>query len=320
MLEEYDKNIFQNISVNWINQQMAVNGVDFVRFMDGLYEPRFSVSKLGITRQELLYWKKKGVISPSDSESKTWARLSFFEYCWVRLVVEFRKMNISIDTIAKLRKNLFDFDEELIIRLLKQQIENNDKSGVKNEVLDQKDFRDFIYAMPDHFKKEMRKTCNYFMLILLGIIIDKRSCSLLFKMNGDFSVLIPGTLNIKEVQREFIEFSCEPFMSFPIQSILDEFYTSEKIKISEIKDIFQLTEKEAKILAMLKREGLKEIRIRMNNKGKGELLVELIEEKQIDIMKDKVERLLKKDEIQDIRIKTEKGRLLYFEETTKLKI
>ena len=320
MVEDNNENIFQQISVEWINQQMAENGEEFVKFMDGLYEPRFSVSKLGISRQELLYLKKNKVIIPSSTVNKTWVKLSFFEYCWVRLVVELRKMKISIDLIAKLRLRLFDLDENLIVEVLKQQFENNDRTINKISVFDDKGFRDFIYSMPEHFKKEMKNTYNYFMLIILGIIIDKRSVNLLFKANGDFSLLIPEALGDSQIFSEFIEFSSEPYMSLPVQSVMDEFYTSKEITSSEIKEIFLLSEKEAKILKILRKEGLKEIRIRMNKKGKGELLVELIEEKELDIVKDRVEQLLKKDMIQDIRIYSEKGRILLFEETTKLKI
>jgi hypothetical protein len=320
MVEEYNKNDFDEISIDWLSRQLDENGEQFMQFMEGLHQPRFSVSKLDISRQELLYWKKKDLISSSDSESKTWSKLSFYEYCWVRLIVELRKMNVPVEVIGKLRIKLFDYDEDFVVEILKQQIENNDNPDKRIELFDKKELRDLISALPDQFTKEMKKTCSYFMFILLGIIFSKKPISLIFKLDGEFSLISPEMLQRGDTLLEFIEFASEPYISIPLEALINEFYSSEKIPSSDVKEIFRLTEKEVKILKILRKDGVKELRIRLNSKGKGELLIEIVEQKDAQTMKERVERLLRKDKIQDIRIKTEMGKLLFFEVTTKVKI
>jgi tRNA A-37 threonylcarbamoyl transferase component Bud32 len=101
---------------------------------------------------------------------------------------------------------------------------------------------------------------------------------------------------------------------------LDEFYENPRIKETHIQDIFRLTEKEAKILELLRKKGVKEVRVRLGDKGKGILMVEVVEEKNINSVKDKIRAILDKEKVQNIRISTFEGNLLLFEETTKMKL
>jgi hypothetical protein len=65
------------------------------------------------------------------------------------------------------------------------------------------------------------------------------------------------------------QFLNKPFISVPLHTLLDEFYTNPKIKIEDQRKIYNLTTQESKVLDLLRKENIKEIRIKLNNKDCG---------------------------------------------------
>lgn len=307
------------LDLKWINKQITAGKLDWDGFVKRVHLPIFSVSQLGVSRQELFYWKKNKVLTSSDNSNQVWTRLSFFEYAWIKLVVELRKLNIPLDTIAALRANLMKLDGEDLDAVFELFINQNANPGI--EMPDKEEFIKFLKMNPGLIKEQLKNQFNEFIFLLIGVIVNRKTAYLLVKKNGDNSILLlPETFKDPDFYKQFQDFIEEPYVSIPLHKLLNDFLTDEKIKPASVQTIFGLSEKETKILELLKKEGIKELRIRFNKKMKGELLIEVVEEKQVATLKSKVEKLLVKRKVQDIRLYAENGNLIFAEITNKIKL
>lgn len=307
------------LDLKWINKQIAAGKLDWEGFVRRVHSPIFSVSQLGISRQELHYWKKNGLLPSSGGNNQVWTRISFFEYAWIKLVVELRQLNIPLETISALRENLMKLDDADIDSVFELFINQNANSGI--DMPDKEDFIKFLKMNPGLIKEQLKNQFNEFIFLLIGVIVNRKTAYLLVKKNGDNSImLLPETFRNPAFYAEYHAFIEESYVSIPLHKLLNDFLADEKIKPSSVQAIFGLTEKETIVLELLRKEGIKELRIRFNKKMKGELLIEVVEEKQVAIIKSKVEKLLAKGKVQDIRLYAEDGNLKFAEITNKIKL
>ena len=115
-------NYIDDISLQAIDQQLISNPDLLHKKYSRLFEPRFSVSQQGISRQELLTWKQKGLIPGETSSNGVWTRVNFFEFCWIRIIAELRKMGVPIGIIKKLSNQIFEPDTDAFMGILKTAI------------------------------------------------------------------------------------------------------------------------------------------------------------------------------------------------------
>ena len=109
------------ISEQWLAQKLSseVGANDFFQFMDSLYESRFTLKHANIKKQELAYWKKEGLYEMSNvSEDREWTRFNFFDYVWLKLLSELRKVNMPAKEVAKVKQQFFTISDDDIIIML----------------------------------------------------------------------------------------------------------------------------------------------------------------------------------------------------------
>ena len=315
----YNQFRLDNIDLTWLEEQALSNPIQIYAFIDGLFEPRFSVGQLGISRQELQYWKKHGLITIiSDEDTRTWVKVSFFDYCWLRLVAEMRNLFIPIEYIRKVKQELFSIDADLSFEQYKSDYEALNKSGKLNGP-GKKLLKDILNE-PDVVKNIYKKHLNYFIFLIFGLITKNSLASLIIDKHGNFNLLLLNEKTHAPSADDLLSKFTESFTAINLNNLLNEFYTNPRIKEIHIKDIFRLTDKETKILMLLRKEGVKEVRVRMGNMGKGIIMVEIVEVKDISKIRSRLQGILDKEKYQNIKISSEKGNILYFEETTKIKI
>jgi hypothetical protein len=255
------------------------------------------------------------VVLPTDSTEQTWARVSFYDYCWIKLIAELRSFFIPIDLIKNIKANLFCLDQSLL-RQFKQEL-TNFKNSRGNKVL--ADDLAWFKSQPESLQDSMFKIWNNFTLLMVHLLTSGRPASIVIDRKGISGLVILDENGVSESLQlnDFITQSC---VSINLNGILDEFYINKRIKEKHFQTIFRLTEKETKVIALLRKEGVKEIRIRIEDKLKGAIMIEVIEKKNVTSMEAKIRNLLKKGDYKDIRIVSEDGRLKLFEEITKIKI
>ncbi len=315
---------FDNKDIDWFLEKLKDENQsrDFFNFLDELYAPRFSVAQLNVKRQEMTYWKKEGIINVKQSEGpgREWVRVNFFEYTWLRLVASLRKLNLPAKAILRLKAHLNEISDEQIIALLQSSFEQfntlspNSKLGndFEKEIVQENYPTDFL----DFFREKFPP----FNILVLNLMTERRHINLLVDEEGNCEYFIPDTFKEMASDHKLLDFLNKPFISVPLHSLLDEFYTNPKIKIDDQRKIYNLTTQESKVLELLRKENIKEIRIKLNNKDSGVILIEVVEEKNIGPVYDKVKQLLESGKFSNITLKQENGLLRLYEEVTKYKI
>ena len=149
---------------------------------------------------------------------------------------------------------------------------------------------------------------------------DRTPMNILVKYDGDCILINEDSFKKSELISLFFEFIQQPFVNIPLADLLDVFYSSDAIKSKDKKAIFNLTDRELKVLDLLRTEGIKEIKIRLTENQRGQILIETLEQKSLPQLETRIASMLKKNEFQNIRLYAEKGHLLLFEETKKIRI
>lgn len=307
-----------NFGGEWITEQFQKNPMPFFTFLAGLLEPRFSIGQIGISRQELQYWRKNDLIKlPDTGETRTWVKVSFFDYCWLKLVAEMRALFIPIEHIKLIKEELFSSDVAALREQSMPEFERLKASGETHN-LTLEVIQD-IEDDPESYEEALKFT-SYFVCILVDLIRKNNPASLVIDRNGMSNLIFLNEQFTHDRLPEIISLFDDSFTAIRLNNLLDEFYKNPRIKETHIQAIFRLTDKETKILELLRKKGVKEVRVRLGDKGKGIVMVEVVEEKNINSVKEKIRAILDKEKVQNIRISSFEGNLLLFEETTKMKL
>jgi hypothetical protein len=292
-------------------------------YFDSLFLPRFSVSHMGITRQELIYWKQKKILGPEETNEnhemqRSWVKVNFFSYAWIRLVTELRALNVPLETIVQLKSKMEAMREMIF--------SSNFLDGVKEEAKQSFgdlhpelliEVQEFLQNTVLNRFSEFAKQLTIFNIIVLYLVSNQKPVNLLLQTNGEFMLLNPVEGPEDSMKEEYMSFTARPFVSIPLVSILDNFIENPHIKTQDKREIYNLSKHELFVLDLLRKEGIKEIRIRLNNKRKGQILIDTTRERNPKDMENRVRSLLKNGEFQDIRIYAENGNLLLCEEVTR---
>lgn len=313
-----------NKDINWFLEKLKDENQtrDFFNFLDELYAPRFSVAQLNVKRQEMTYWKKEGIIDvkQSDSVVREWVRVNFFEYTWLRLVAALRKLNLPAKAILKLKSHLSVITDQEIKDLLNLSFEQFESISPKSQLRNDYEREIVEENYPTEFLEFFKEKFTPFNILVLNLMAERRHINLLVDEDGNCEYFMPDTFKEMVEIEKLLNFLNKPFISVPLHSLLDEFYTNPKIKIDDQKKIYNLTTQESKVLELLRKENIKELRIKLNNKDCGVILIEVVEEKNIGPVYDKVKQLLESGKFSNITLKQENGVLRLYEEVTKYKI
>jgi hypothetical protein len=313
-----------NKDINWFLEKLKDENQsrDFFNFLDELYAPRFSVAQLNVKRQEMTYWKREGIIDVKQSDSlvREWVRVNFFEYTWLRLVAALRKLNLPAKAILKLKSHLSVITDQEIKDLLNLSFEQFESISPKSQLRNDYEREIVQENYPSEFLEFFKEKFTPFNILVLNLMAERRHINLLVDEEGNCEYFMPDTFKEMVEDEKLLSFLNKPFISVPLHSLLDEFYTNPKIKIDDQKKIYNLTTQESKVLELLRKENIKELRIKLNNKDCGVILIEVVEEKNVGPVYDKVKQLLESGKFSNITLKQENGVLRLYEEVTKYKI
>jgi DNA-binding transcriptional MerR regulator len=308
------------ISGQWLAEKLSSeDGVkEFFQFMDSLFERRFTLKHANIKKQELAYWKKEGLFEMSIvSEDREWTRFNFFDYVWLKLVSELRKLNMPAKEVAKVKQQFFTISDDDIITMLTRGVPeapNHPKIISDDEIADVKH---------DGFKHMVLMFRKYFLPFnefVLGLIFNRTRFNLLVNFNGEIGWFDTEVINKPDVCRDFLSFIDHTHVSIPIHRLLDEFYSSPDIKLKDIQQVFQLTKTEIKLFEIIRTEGITEVKIKLEPDKGGYILIETVHREDTEKTLLQLDRIVKKEGYKDITIKTEGTSIRLFEVRTKMKI
>lgn len=313
---------FDLLNTDWLTEKLSNENsmMGFVKFIDSLLEPIFSISALNLTRQELNQWKAEGLIKSNDSELREWVRVNFFDFIWLKMVDIMRQFKIPFTTIHKLKKEFFEIDEQELKYLLsnayKQGKDEIPKGEVMNLIEKEVVSQDYPPAVMALFKRYFPP----FNLFIFGLMIERSPISILVNADGQTVYLNPNQLAKTNVTEALVAFLSKPFIGVPMHTLLDEFYDNPKIKLAEQQQVCNLTKLETKVLGLLRKENIKEIRIRFNQQLRGEIIIEHVNYVNPGMLLKNVQDILQRGKYSTIKIVQEDGHLKIFEEVIKEKV
>ena len=313
---------FDLLNTDWLTEKLSNENsmMGFVKFIDSLLEPIFSISALNLTRQELNQWKAEGLIKSNDSELREWVRVNFFDFIWLKMIDIMRQSKIPFTTIHKLKKEFFEIDDQelryLLSKAYKQGKDEIPKGEVMNLIEKEVVSQDYPPAVMALFKRYFPP----FNLFIFGLMIERSPISILVNADGQTVYLNPNQLAKTNVTEALVAFLSKPFIGVPMHTLLDEFYDNPKIKLAEQQQVCNLTKLETKVLGLLRKENIKEIRIRFNQQLRGEIIIEHVNYVNPAMLLKNVQDILQRGKYSTIKIVQEDGHLKIFEEVIKEKI
>lgn len=313
---------FDLLNTDWLTEKLSNENsmMGFVKFIDSLLEPIFSISALNLTRQELNQWKAEGLIKSNDSELREWVRVNFFDFIWLKMIDIMRQSKIPFTTIHKLKKEFFEIDDQELRYLLsnayKQGKDEIPKGEVMNLIEKEVVSQDYPPAVMALFKRYFPP----FNLFIFGLMIERSPISILVNADGQTVYLNPNQLAKTNVTEALVAFLSKPFIGVPMHTLLDEFYDNPKIKLAEQQQVCNLTKLETKVLGLLRKENIKEIRIRFNQQLRGQIIIEHVNYVNPGLLLKNVQDILQRGKYSTIKIVQEDGHLKIFEEVIKEKI
>ena len=313
---------FDLLNTDWLTEKLSNENsmMGFVKFIDSLLEPIFSISALNLTRQELNQWKAEGLIKSNDSELREWVRVNFFDFIWLKMIDIMRQSKIPFTTIHKLKKEFFEIDDQELRYLLsnayKQGKDEIPKGEVMNLIEKEVVSQDYPPAVMALFKRYFPP----FNLFIFGLMIERSPISILVNADGQTVYLNPNQLAKTNVTEALVAFLSKPFIGVPMHTLLDEFYDNPKIKLAEQQQVCNLTKLETKVLGLLRKENIKEIRIRFNQQLRGQIIIEHVNYVNPGLLLKNVQDILQRGKYSTIKIVQEDGHLKIFEEVIKEKV
>jgi len=312
-----------NLTREWVDNKLSsMEGMkELFQFIDAAFEPRFTIKMANIKKQELAYWKKEGLYEmTTTSENREWTRVHFFDYVWLKLVSELRKVNMPVKDILKIRQNFFTMNDDIILSFISKgmdEVKNYPNAIAEDDIID---FKQKLLTAQEFFTGMFRSFFLPWNLFVLHLMLDYKRFNLLFSFNGEMGWFYPELVNEPDVFSEFLTFTNQTHVSIPIHKLLDEFYESSEIKSRDIQQVFLLTEKEVKLIKILRTEGITGMKIKLRPDKGGHILVETVHQEDIGKTKLQLDRILNKEGYKDIHIKMEGSAICLFEVSTKMKI
>jgi len=87
----------------YINNQTPQNGSELY---EQLKQYRFNIKDVDVTSRVFTHWRKFNLIPMMPVG--TWVNLDVFQFVWVQIIKDLREFNLNLETIAKVRDELFE--------------------------------------------------------------------------------------------------------------------------------------------------------------------------------------------------------------------
>lgn len=268
-----------------------------------------------ITQRKLNAWHNEDLLL-EKSDSGKWRKFNFVEYSWIQVVNELRKFEIGYTIIRKLKDNLMMpinmdhiFEEEGIKGLLELIPEENREAARK--LLLEKRNNEYVKE-----KLKWRTNSSIFFMLVFNTIAKKRQTSVCFNIEGFFMPITEEGLANASHLEGYGEFFNYHYFSFSVTSIISKFLKENYFEGSQSK-VKLLTSEEEEILKVVRSGNCKSISISFRNDKIQR--IDVTTTGKVDSAKRLVD-LIMTDGYQDINLTVEKGKIVHFENTRKIKL
>jgi hypothetical protein len=308
-----------------MKQEEKVMAMQSVELYSKLSQREIKKSETDVVYDELQYCYRNDLLIVDKSSGKnSQTKLSYYEYIWLRIVVELNKYGIDNSIIKEIKENIVDksFEKQMKeeIYKVKDKVKEYSEEAYEGLIMTEQSDDPELNKEVEEFLKEI-STPLYQMITY--VVITQLDAVLIVNRKGEFDVLTKiesanGALEYQYMYQQN-DIKCKPHICIPLSNMIPEYLKVESIDCCTQPEK-PLTMEEHELLKIVrgKRYGeLKTISIEFKN-GKPEVL----KAKEISRV-DLESRLL--DHIQDkgyhtIKFTTNNGKLVCFENERSYKI
>jgi DNA-binding transcriptional MerR regulator len=272
---------------------------------------KYKPSELGISARNINNWSDNGLL-PSNKK-KGWHRFSLTECIWLKIIQNLRELNLPLDTIKNIKDVLFHkidfeniFEDKEILAQLKNALQEKE-SETFIDIINSKELKELINA----------EQLTFLDNIVLDLIFTRSNFRLLFTKDGQVMLHKDNYEDYLYTIPEYRELLKSTHISISLNRVLADI-TKELIEDEGLKTLQILTDQELEIIDIIREKGIKKIEIYFGKDEKPELLK--ITKQNILVSETRLKELILVGGYQDIKITTEKGKIVNFENTKRIKL
>lgn len=283
----------------------------FPETIEVISAPRFLTTDLGLKPRWVSYWRSQEIFLNSIPDGQ-WYKFSLIEAVWVKLILKLRMFNFPIAQIKKIKETLTINLNANLSAEAKDIMENTIKT--MSAKADQKRVADLLAS--EEFNEILKKFRLPMFDALIGDLVGLRNQHRLF-IDAEGNVL-PYKISYGSLYSEwpeFREFLSGSYLSVSLNELVSELFGEIGIDLSYTGKHL-LSEDEFKVIEAMREKGV--IRIEITFMSKKPTLK--ITKKEFVEKGMRIERLLFSEAYQDIKLITQKGRVIHCENTRKIKL
>jgi DNA-binding transcriptional MerR regulator len=284
-----------------------------------LIERKFQTGDTDVARKNLFHWEKENLL-PYKYDGEGWRKFSLIEFAWLKIITALRDIGVPLEKIKEIKSQLFvanieDFKAFFIEVLQSFSGELKDKESVIK-----------LFKRRDIPEKMWKETfdnlqISNFSILVLQILLYRQNLCLIIDENNKTNFVTLGQIvaEKRKINDAYLgELMNQSFTLINIRKIISQFFDDEKIDHENDFLLAFLNKHEKIIIAKIREGHFKEIKIRF--KDDQPIQIDLTKSVDIEESINKVSRILKKGEFQDIRIRANDGKLTYYEQTDIVKL
>jgi DNA-binding transcriptional MerR regulator len=275
----------------------------------------FSIKDCGSSYREVLYWDSKGLLPFTTTDHK-WKKFNLAELIWIRLIARLRKFDVGVPLIKQVKEICFTpiaseailEREEVLLTVIKGILGAEYEQMLERE---KEKIRDYI-------KESLR--LPYFESWLISLLAKEDRMYLLIKQTKEEdNIDVHPIVICKDERQTPIDLAEELLSGDHICICLNDLF-EDVLKFTDLKkisNIFNLNEKERKILDALRSGKYKRVEIKLDGDQP-----KMIYGKEIIPVKNKISLsdMIQKRGYHSIEVVTEDGKVIAIQRETRFKL
>jgi DNA-binding transcriptional MerR regulator len=283
-----------------------------------LKEPKYTLGNLNINRNTFVYWMKKGLVPYQDEVAEGWRKFSFLECTWLKVILQFRALGVSIEKIKVIKEALFDpirYLEEMNKKINTPEASSEFHPEVI-EAFTSADDQELLSLL------EEEKRCLFSDLIL-SALLHQKGFGIYLTAGGVLGLSELANITVGKEPYKFLQdlegLMNTSFILVNVWPIVMDLLFIDGIKVKNALESSILSKEEMFLLGLIRSGQFKEILIKMDETG-APIQLELKKEGISQEVLHKVYHYLKKGKFEHIQLKTRDGQLIQYSETQVVKL
>jgi DNA-binding transcriptional MerR regulator len=287
-----------------------------------LEERPYRVVDTGIHPKILADWNRKNLLMVKPKPNRM-HRFSLTEFVWVKFIEKMREYNFPLPVIKALRDELFtdsfasvmdEFTPSVLFDLMKDVEGIRENPQQFREFLDTTELKKVFEAV---FPMELLNGNLLELLILLSLFLQS-PMSFFIDKDGKYMIFNPLMLRDGLYEKEEISgLFTRSFISISLSEVLAEVLVLSEVEIL-VGQLMIITDEEANVIQALREDDLLSVSVRYDKDHVMDLL-EVTKGQKVE-REARLLELMLKDGYQDITLKTQHGKVVYCENTRKVKL